>query len=136
MIIDSTCNFPATLEQGMRIAREEGVRYVYVECRVTDIEVLERRLRERKPMRSQRTGVQRGPVDARGSGEEDGYELFRRWIENPCRPDSGGIVVDSTKSPEECLAVVLERIEALTGVQQVDCGRSNASVQDEGAAGS
>ena len=109
--------------------------YVYVECRVTDIEVLERRLTERIPMRSQRSGVERGPADAtEGEGEEDGQKLFERWIEYPCRPEKGGIVVDSTKSPEECLGFVLERIEALTSAQQGDCGTLSPRIQDEEAA--
>jgi len=59
--------------------------------------------------------VERPPVDAEGrngKADEDYYKLFERWIEHPCRPESGGIVVDSTRSPEECLVDMLERIGA------------------------
>jgi predicted kinase len=113
VIIDSTCNFPETLEQGISIGKEVGVEYVYVECRVDDIRLLDERLTRRVPMRSQRRGVERPPVDAEGGNrkaKEDYYKLFERWIEHPCRPENGGIVVDSRSSPEECLGFVLERI--------------------------
>ncbi|KAE9380805.1 ABC transporter [Stipitochalara longipes BDJ] len=113
VIIDSTCNFDQTLEQGMKLAREFGVEYRYVECRVRDIELLDRRLQERVPQRSQRTGVSKPPIDAGGGSgkrDEDYCKLFEKWIEHPCRPEHDAIIVDSTKSPEECLEYVLKQI--------------------------
>lgn len=86
---------------------------MYVECRikVEDIGVLNERLSEREGMRSQWCGVARPPVDAVAFATEDpDYEgLFRRWIERPCRPDTGAIVVETVvKRPEECVEYILE----------------------------
>ncbi|KAF4628144.1 hypothetical protein G7Y89_g10008 [Cudoniella acicularis] len=111
VIIDSTCNYNETLDQGTALAREYGFNYRYVECRVNDVELLDRRLRNRIPLRSQRTGVSLPPPDANGAcHNEDYHTLFKRWIERPCRPDGDAIVVDSTSSPEECRDYILKQI--------------------------
>lgn len=117
VVIDSTCSCEDTLEQGMMLAEKWGLKYVYVECRVEDAGVLERRLRERVPLRSQRGWVD-SEVGAEAAtngvislnSDEDFSATFKRWMENACRPDDGGIVVDSTKSPEECVVYVLRRM--------------------------
>src|ERR1700742_1515168 len=57
VIIDSTCNYKDTLDQGTTLAQQYGYDYRYVECRVDDIDLLDRRLCNRVPLRSQRTGV-------------------------------------------------------------------------------
>jgi predicted kinase len=41
VIIDSTCNYEETLNQGIVLARKYGFNYRYVECRVHDIELLD-----------------------------------------------------------------------------------------------
>ena len=115
VIIDSTCNWDKVRDQGIALAQQYGYDYRYVECRVNvkDIDLLDQRLRNREPLRSQRTGVDRPPLDATGAGHSGDYiALFRRWIENPARPasDATYIVVDSTGSPEECLDKVLKQI--------------------------
>ena len=82
------------------------------------IELLDRRLRNRTPQRSQRTGVSLPPPDAKGVRHNEDYRaLFERWIKDPCRPDRDAIVVDSTTSPEECLDYILKQIVPSTGVQ-------------------
>jgi len=57
VILDSTCNFKETLETGYALAKKYNYRHIYVECRVDDICLLDRRLHQRVPMRSQRRGV-------------------------------------------------------------------------------
>lgn len=118
MIIDSTCNYQECLDTGMELAEKFGVRYVYVEYRVKveDIGVSDERLSGREGMRSQRSGVARPPVDALAfAPERPDYEgLFRRWIERSCRPEAGGIVVNTaSKKPEECVKEILEQIPEL-----------------------
>ncbi|KAK6358657.1 hypothetical protein TWF730_007980 [Orbilia blumenaviensis] len=120
VIIDSTCNYSETLESGMGLALKYGYKYLYVECRVTDIDTLDRRLRERAgvALRSQRTGVNRPPEGCGiGNTEAENRELFKRWIENPCRPSDRGliIVVDTTRPPEECVECVLRQVDELVG---------------------
>jgi predicted kinase len=113
VIIDSTCNYDEVVDHGTALARRHGYHYKYVECRVNDIDLLERRLRSRVPLRSQRTGVDGPPPDVKASSPTEDYRaLFKRWIENPCRPDGNAIVLDSTSSPEDCLDYVLRQLPA------------------------
>lgn len=53
VIVDSTCNFRETLDGGTALAEKYGCVYRYVECRVDDIELVDERLHQRAPMRSQ-----------------------------------------------------------------------------------
>ncbi|KAJ0348774.1 hypothetical protein COL154_013702 [Colletotrichum chrysophilum] len=100
VIIDSTCNFQEVLDHGSALAEKHGFTYWYVECKVEDIDLLDERLRSRDPMKSQRTGVDSPPAAAcHARAGEDSRGLFKKWIENPCRPKHNAIVVDSTGSP-------------------------------------
>ncbi|KFY55366.1 hypothetical protein V497_07009 [Pseudogymnoascus sp. VKM F-4516 (FW-969)] len=109
VIVDSVCNYAELFEKGEEVAAECGARYRFVRCKVGDVEVLERRLRGRVAMRSQRTGIEKPPVDA-GGGGEDHREVLRRKMENPVQPASGVIVVDSSGSTEECVQEILRQI--------------------------
>lgn len=116
VIMDSVCNYEETLAQGLKLAELYGFEYWYIECRVGDMDLLDERLRKRTPLRSQRTGVDRPPVDAssRVEAEEDPRALFRKFIDNPCRPGEDEraniIVVDSTESPEGRRDYILEHM--------------------------
>ncbi|OBT69529.1 hypothetical protein VE03_01059 [Pseudogymnoascus sp. 23342-1-I1] len=115
VIIDSTCNFQVVLDRGSELAKQQGYHYWYVECQVQDVDLLDRRLRSRDSMTSQRTGVDCAPaaaVAAGGVGEiEDSRATFKRWIENPCRPEDGNIViVGSTENPEMLRDHILKKI--------------------------
>lgn len=110
VIIDSVCNYPMLFEKGQEVAEEHGCEYRFVECRVEDLEVLDARLKGRVAMRSQRTGIDAPPADV-GEGEGvDHREVLRRKMENPVHPASGAIVVDSSRSTEECVEEILKRI--------------------------
>jgi predicted kinase len=118
VIIDSTCNFRETLDQGMTLAKSYDYEYKYVECRVNDMDLLDRRLGSRVPMRSQRTGIVLPPSDANRSATHDQYHAqFKKWIENPCRPAEGAIIVDSTSNQEDCLEHVLRQLVLSADVQ-------------------
>jgi predicted kinase len=115
VIVDSVCNYQETLDQGFRLAELFGFEYWYVECRVDDMELLDQRLQQRVPLRSQRTGVDRPPVDAISCRQgEESRALFKRWMEDPCRPREGDkagvVVVDSTGSPEQRRDDVLQQM--------------------------
>ncbi|KAH8901521.1 ABC transporter [Thozetella sp. PMI_491] len=119
VIIDSTCNFQETLDQGIELARQHNCEYRYIECRVNDIHLLERRLNTRVALRSQRTSVTTLPSDAQGAGSgEDALVSFKKWMESPVRPSSAALVVDSTRSPEECLDYILKQLPLLTEAQE------------------
>lgn len=116
VIIDSTCNFQEVLDQGSTQAKQHGYIYWYVECKVQDVDLLDQRLRTRDPMTSQRTGVDYPPAAAaaaaaHGAREgEDSRTLFKRWIENPCRPEDNVVIVDSTQNWEMLQDYILEQI--------------------------
>ncbi|KAI1111840.1 P-loop containing nucleoside triphosphate hydrolase protein [Nemania sp. NC0429] len=121
VIIDSACNYAALLERGSSLAAEHGYRYWYVECRVGDgdVDLLDRRLRARPAMPSQRSAVDGPPAAAaaaRGDGsrvgeDEDARALFARWMRSPCRPDGGRLIaVDSTARPETVRDEILARM--------------------------
>lgn len=110
VIIDSVCNYATLLEKGAAVAEQYGCEYRFVECRVEDVEVLDRRLRGRVAMRSQRTGIDVPPSDAEGTGSEDHRAVLKRKMENPVHPASGAIVVDSSGSTEKCVEEILRQI--------------------------
>lgn len=110
VIIDSTCNFQETLDQGTKLARQYGYDYVYIECRVSlsDIDILEKRLRDRVALRSQRTSVDTEPIDGNSA---DPLARYKKWIESPLRPASHAVIaVDSTGSPADCLDHVMKQM--------------------------
>lgn len=112
VIIDSTCNFEEVLSQGSALATQYGYAYWYIECQVQDIELLDQRLRARDAMMSQRTGVDCPPVGAHSTGadQQDFRALFRKWIENPCRPEENAIIVDSRGNQETLRDYILNQI--------------------------
>ncbi|KAI0447707.1 hypothetical protein F4803DRAFT_545764 [Xylaria telfairii] len=117
VIIDSVCNYDEVLDRGTALAEKYGCTYRYVECRVEDMDLLDRRLRDRTPLRSQRTGVNEPPLDSLANGmgaNVEGAALFEKWM-NPRRPDDAAehIAVDSTRPLEECLVAILERLRLL-----------------------
>ncbi|WDK13121.1 hypothetical protein CGRA01v4_04402 [Colletotrichum graminicola] len=111
VIIDSTCNFQEILHQGSALAEKHGFTYWYVECKVEDIDLLDERMRSRDSMKSQRTGVDCPPAAAcHARAGEDSRGLFKKWIENLCRPEHDAIVVDSKGNPEIHRGHILKRI--------------------------
>ncbi|KAI9675067.1 MAG: hypothetical protein M1817_001474 [Caeruleum heppii] len=112
VIVDSTCNFKEVLDRGSALAKQFGHTYWYVECKVQDIDLLDQRLRSRDPMTSQRTAVDCPPAAAAHGDRavQDSRALFRTWIENPCRPEDGAVIVDSTGNPEMLRDFILKQI--------------------------
>jgi len=122
IVVDSPCNYQEHLDRGSALARQHDCDYRYVECRVDNMDLLDRRLRDRVPMRCQRTGVDAPPPDLGGPApvEKDAQALFQRWMKTPCRPETGVITVDSTTSPEECVDEILKRIAAVASDDVTD----------------
>ena len=117
VIIDSTCNYKETLDEGQTLALKYGYAYWYVEIRADakNLDLLDERLRKRTPLRAQRTGVKDCPRDAKEARhtQQDGHALFKNWIENPCRPEGGNIIVIHAESNlEERIYDILEQLMA------------------------
>jgi predicted kinase len=112
VIMDCVCNFSPVLENGSALAKKFGFAYQYVEITTNSMELLDQRLQQRVPLRSQRTGVYRPPADqCNGAidGEEGYQALFNKWM-NPKRPSTGIIVVESTSSLETRVSYILGQI--------------------------
>ncbi|KAI1878342.1 uncharacterized protein JN550_000524 [Neoarthrinium moseri] len=111
VIIDSVCNHQPVLDNGMALARRYGYEYRYVWCQIGDFSLLDQRLRDRTPLRSQRTGLDSPPPDAGPvAAEQDHIALFKKWSE-PRRPDKGFvIVVDSAQAPAESVGYILREL--------------------------
>jgi len=111
VIIDSPCNFQHIIERGMELAQKYSHDYKYVELKVNDMDLLDKRLQQRVPLRSQRTGVSRPPADAVDDRNyKDHQALFQKWMKEPCRPTEGVINVDSTLPPAEVLESLLNQM--------------------------
>ena len=111
IIFDSTCNYQETLDRGSALARQYDYDYMYVECKVNDVDLLDTRLQTRVSLRSQRTGVNKPPADVTDARHNEDYRvMFQKWIEKPVRPASGAIFVDSTQGTNKCLEEVLKQI--------------------------
>lgn len=121
VIIDSTCNFQEVLDDGSALAKQHGLTYWYVECRVEDVDLLDERLRTRAPMRSQRTGVENPPEAASSArAGEDSRAVFKKWIEAPCRPKHNTIVADSIRGLELGRDHILKQIFPPVSVEAGD----------------
>jgi len=106
VIIDSPCFYTELLESGQAIAQRQHAQYLYLECRLDDLDEIDRRLGSRSPLRSQRLSVEGPPVDAvAGSGASTpaGRELFQAWIAGARRPADGYLVLDTSRDVETCL---------------------------------
>jgi len=112
VIMDCVCNFSPVIENGAALAQKYGFAYHYVEVRANSMELLDQRLQQRVPLRSQRTGVYRPPDDqCNGAidGEEGYHALFNKWM-NPKRPSTGIIVVESMSSLDDRISYILGKI--------------------------
>lgn len=117
IIIDSTCNYPEVVAQGLSLAVKYEYRYWYVECNARDIDLLDKRLRARTPKASQRPAVDCPLESAQGNGAqvgENARERFAQWMTKPCRPSNVDriITADSTAEPKTLRNEILARMAA------------------------
>lgn len=111
VIFDSPCLYVELLERGQRLARAVNARYRYIECVVTDLDEIDRRLRTRPRMPSQLTGVRIAPTE--GSGKtQAGDDVFCNWIANMQRPNTDYLVLDTTRPMELCVEAAIAYITA------------------------
>ncbi len=121
VIFDSPCLYDELLMRGQQLAKEAGATYRYVECVVTDLDELDRRLRTRQRLPSQLAGVRVPPTA--GSGKtETGDHAFREWMANMKRPAVPYLVLDTSRALEVCSNEALAYIE--TGIV-THCGEAN-----------
>jgi predicted kinase len=114
VIFDSPCFYQELLEKGRQLAQAVGAVYLYIECRVEDLNELDRRLRTRTRHPSQVAGVSFPLTDSSGKTQTSN-EIFSEWIENMKRPDSGYLVLDTMRPLEVCIAEAMRYIERSRG---------------------
>jgi predicted kinase len=85
VVLDSPCFWPRILTEGTTIAAAHGARYKYIECHITDFELLDTRLRQRPRLRTHRPSLNDSPTDA-GGAVVDGETMFREWMTRVERP--------------------------------------------------
>ncbi|MGW6282082.1 AAA family ATPase [Kribbella sp. NPDC055071] len=110
VIIDSPCFYDELLADGQAIAAKHGVPYRYIECVANDIGLLDKRLRSRPTMRSQRPSVEAPPVDLPAAGERPGAAFFADGIANMKRPDTY-LHLDTTQPLADCVTKALAYLE-------------------------
>lgn len=113
VVLDSPCRFQTFLDTGMQIAQDMGACYRYIECVTEDLSEIERRLQNRKALRSQFTAIDNLPAII-GDMEQvmTGEERFRHWIENMARPTHAYLRLDTSRPLAECLTEVFRFLEA------------------------
>lgn len=114
VVVDSVCNYEEVRTRGKALAARYNYSYWYVECRIEDQDLLHRRMHAMVSFRSQDTSEHKplaDPVRDFAETGEEGAVLLNKWL-NTSRPDNDDvlIVVDATRSPEECLKAVMERL--------------------------
>lgn len=110
VIFDSPCFYQELLERGQKLAQEAHVPYYYIECVLTDLAELDRRLRSRVRLRSQVAGVDAPPTAGSGKTQID-QDVFRTWIANMKRPTSGYLTLDTAQPVELCSKWAIAYIE-------------------------
>ncbi|MFN8440616.1 MAG: ATP-binding protein [Caldilineaceae bacterium] len=110
VIFDSPCFYEDLLKRGQQLAEEFGARYCYVECRLDDLQELDRRLQSRVRKPSQLAGVFAQPTVGSGK-EKTGEAYFRHAIENMKRPASDYLVVDTSQPLEFYLEQILDYVK-------------------------
>ncbi len=113
VIFDSPCLYRELLEHGQQLAEEVGAAYRYIECVVSDLDELDRRLRARQRLRSPLAGV-RVPPSA-GSGKARVDDVFREWAADMKRPDGAYLTLDTSRPVQACVDEAISYIRTGEG---------------------
>jgi predicted kinase len=111
VVLDSPCYYQELLDAGLRLARETGACYRYVECAIEDLAALARRLRERPRLPSQVPDLAAASARATTGATLAGEALFREWIDNMKRPAHSYLRVDTARPLADCLAAIFAFLE-------------------------
>lgn len=111
VIFDSPCFYDELLKRGQRLAEEYGAAYHYIECVLSEVAELDRRLQSRARWPSQVAGVYAPPTAGSGkSGNSE--ELFRDWIANMKRPQRDYITIDTSQPVAVCIAAAVNYLHS------------------------
>jgi predicted kinase len=111
VVIDSPCLYAELLRSGQQLAQRHHVAYRYIECVADDFVLLDQRLRGRTPRRSQRSSLGGAPQDLPATSGVDADELFRTWMADMKRPNTGYLRLDTTVPLAACVEQALAFID-------------------------
>jgi predicted kinase len=100
IIVDSTCDLQMDLDQRLTLAKDYGYAFWYVECKIRDIDLLDHRLRSRRPMTSQRTSVY--------IVTDEDCRCLRNGLRIRAAPRNNVVVVDTTGNAQTVRDHILE----------------------------
>ena len=110
VIFDSPCLYDNILIQGQQFAKKAKAHYRYIECRIDDLEELDRRLKTRRALASQIRGLD--IPASKGSGKSgDMVKLFKEWMNSMKRPKNGFLLVDTSQDVEANLHRALHYVK-------------------------
>lgn len=112
VIFDSPCFYAELLENGRQMAKRAGAAYGYIECVVSDLAVLDARLRARQKMPSQVTAVYQTITDGNGK-QWSGEKLFQEWIAHMKRPQTNFLTLDTTQPIDICLQKAMAYLQTI-----------------------
>lgn len=110
VIFDSPCFYQELLERGQKLGQEAQVNYCYIQCVLSDLVELDRRLRNRERLPSQLAGVNIPPTAGSGKATID-QDVFRDWIANMKRPANPYLTLDTQQPVEFCVQRAITYIE-------------------------
>lgn len=104
VVIDCNRSYEETMKRGTALAKTYGFEYWYIDCTSqTDVAELD----ETTPA----WVALSLPTDRDAAhGSEDKNAPFQKWLDDPSRPKENVIVVDTSKSPDDCLKQILKAI--------------------------
>lgn len=112
VIFDSPCFYTELLENGQQMAKKAGAIYGYIECVVSDLAVLDARLRARQKLPSQVTAVYQTITDSSGK-QWSGENLFQEWIAHMKRPQTPCLTLDTTQPIDICLEKAINYLQTI-----------------------
>ncbi len=110
VIIDSPCLYTELVEHGIRVATEAKVKYRYIECQLTDMDELDRRLRTRDTKPSQISFLDQMLSHA-GARPTLARELIGDWASRVQRPKDNWLLLDTSEPFNDCVSKALAYIE-------------------------
>ena len=111
VVIDSPCSSDELLVDGQALAAKHGAAYRFIECVTEDADLLDKRLRFRPALRSQRRSVDTPPIDISVAPERTGPDLVASWIANMKRPETY-LRLDTTRPLDACVAEALAFLDS------------------------
>jgi len=111
VVIDSPCLYEQLLNFGVNTAFREEAEYRYIECVISDLNELDRRLQTRESKISQIRSLDQ-MVSHAGSAPRLARELIEEWRGRMQRPKGNWLLLDTTGvSPRHSIATALEYVQ-------------------------